>query len=235
MAIELNTDQPIQIYQDVRLIKGHRYSVSIGSRGEGMVGYVQVLDSNGNKLVFESFVAEDQWVITEWEFVAQTQSVRIGFGSSEAGANGPMVDYASLIDLSVEPIGRNTVGAGNMGEAQGGYKDEAPVGYEGMSPDVYEVKAPVYEEQAPMIETEAKSPAIPCPEPVIPIVEPFTAVKPAVQIMPQPAYGKEPIVIAPPITRVKPAVQLMPSTNYGPLPVAAVKPMSKRKCHPRRI
>jgi uncharacterized membrane protein YgcG len=221
IALNLNSPGvgPAQIYQDVRLKPFHRYRVAIGSRQSMLggdtakVGYVQVLDSDGNELLAESFIAGEQWKFNEWEFVAsRSPSIRIGFGSSEKGNVGPIIDYASLVDLDVAPvIGGIYEGGGSGGGHQGGSYG-GPTGAYSKPGGSYGGKGGVSPGQG-----GAYGPIV--------NVKPIAASK-------QPAYGA-PVHVRPMATNVKKAELVMPKENYGPMPTAVVSPMNKQKCHPR--
>lgn len=106
-SIDLNSDKPTAIYQQVSLLVGLTYTLSFSYSKNGgcddndRKGYVHILNDATDMSTFgglyQQFIGTSEWQVSSFSFVAAHPTVKVAFGSLEVGGCGPAIDNVSLV------------------------------------------------------------------------------------------------------------------------------------------
>lgn len=107
-SMDLSSDSPYSVAQNVNLIPGHDYSLSyylIENSGcnqplnTNHTGYVSATGSASQVFWHALSVYGNNWLYKTYNFTATSTVTSIEFGSTTNGACGPVIDTISLVDL----------------------------------------------------------------------------------------------------------------------------------------
>lgn len=109
-SVDLNTDRPTKIYQEVQLEVGQTYTLTFSYSkngkcdGDDKKGFVNILDAKADlstmEGLYKQFVGTSEWKVSTMSFRAEFNTMRIAFGSLEEGKCGPALDSVSLVKVN---------------------------------------------------------------------------------------------------------------------------------------